>query len=53
MMGGNKEALELRGEKLRRTEDKTADLAKDAQEFGSLAEQLKRRAQQQSSWGFF
>ena len=52
-MGSNKEALELRGEKLRRTEEKSGDLAKDAEKFGSLAEQLKKKAQQNSSWGFF
>jgi len=49
LMAGNKEKLMERGEKLSRTEEASADLAKDAQEFGSLAEKLKKKAQ--GGWG--
>ncbi len=57
MMGGltsllasNKEALVARGEKLSRAEERSADLADSAAEFGSLAAQLKKKAQ--GGWGW-
>jgi hypothetical protein len=45
LLAGNKEALVQRGEKLSRAEERAADLADSAAEFGSLAAQLKKKAQ--------